>query len=114
MGFASGTGLTGQGSIDLGGLVTVNEVAAHLEVAAEFGTITGVSPVRRTHKQAFYCIGLTPSGGPLTGIFIVTFAAYLQVECESHPFATGDHRLADTLYYDIAQGCEMYLEVDWD
>lgn len=114
MGYTSASGLTGRGTLDLGGVQLVNEIAAHLEVPAEFGTLAGVSPVRRTFKHAWYGIGLTPTGGPLTGIFVVTAQFYLQVECESRPFSTGDHRNADTLYYDIAEGCEMYLEVDWD
>jgi hypothetical protein len=114
MGYITGTGLTGVGSIDLGGQVLVNEVAARLEVPSSFGTLTGVSPVRRTHKQAFFCIGFTGTGGPLTGYFLTTWAMYLQIECFSHPFPAGDHRIADTLYYDLAEGCEMYLEVDWD
>lgn len=113
MGFVSASGLTGQGTLDLGGVQTVSEVAAHLEVPSDFGTLAGIPPVRRTFKHAWYGIGLTPTGGPLTGIPILTAQFYLEVECESRPFASNDYRLADTLYYDIAEGCEMYLEVDW-
>lgn len=113
MGFISGTGLTGQGSIDLGGVQSVSEVAAHLEVPSPFGTLSGVPPVRRCHKQAWFGIGLTPGAGPLTGVPLITWHDYLKIECESHPFASDDLRIADTLYYDIAEGAEMYLEVDW-
>lgn len=113
MGFVSTSGATGQGSLSLGGVQTVNEVAAHLEVQATEARVVGVSPVRRVWKQAFYCIGLTPTGGPLTGIFIVTAAFYLQVECESRAFANNDLRPADTLFYDVGPGGQMYFEVDW-
>lgn len=113
MGFVSASGLTGTGTLSLGGVQTVNEVAARMEVQATLARVVGTSPVRRVWKQAFYCIGLTPTGGPLTGIFIVTAAFYLQMECESRPFANTDYRLADTLYYDVGDGGECYFEVDW-
>lgn len=92
----------------------MNEIASRVETVATLATLVGVSPVRRVYKQCWVGIGLTVPGGPLTGFFILTFHKFIEVECESHPFASGDHRSADTLYYDIQDGGVMYLEVDWD
>lgn len=113
MGFTYIDDASGQGSLDLGGLQDVSEVAAHLVTPADLAVLTGVTPVRRVHKQAFYCIGVTPADGPLTGIFIASAWWYLQLETESHPFGSFDHRAADTLYYDVGPGGVMYFEVDW-
>lgn len=113
MGFTYISDASGQGSLDLGGVRTVSEVAARLVTPAELAVLTGASPIRRVHKQAFFCIGWFPDGGPLEGIFIATAWWYLQVECESHPFASSDLRIADTLYYDVGPGGVMYFEADW-
>lgn len=113
MGFITVGDATGRGSLDLGGVQTVSEVAARMVTPATYATLTGVSPVRRVHHQAFFCIGVLPGGGPLEGVFIATAWWYLTLECESHPFSSLDLRNADTLYYDVQEGGVMYFEVDW-
>jgi hypothetical protein len=113
MGFVNTFTASGQGSLSLGGVQTVSEVAAYIVTFAPEATVVGVAPVRRVWHQCFFAIGLTASGGPTSGIFFPTFWKYLEVETESNPFATGDLRLADTIYWDVSPGGVMYFEVDW-
>lgn len=114
MGFITTSTAAGQGSLSLGGLVTVNEVCVHVLAFATGGHRYGVTPVRRYFNQAWYGVGFTPGAGPTAGLFIVTFAKFSEYDTETTLFPTGDHRPADTLYWDIPPNGLMYLEVDWD
>lgn len=114
MGFHVETGVTGQGSVSLGGVVEVTEVAAGLVTPAELTTISGHTPHRRLHHQAWYGIGLnSPGGGPFTGIPLIIWHKFHSVENETHIFDTTDHKFVDTLYWDVEPGGEIFLEVDW-
>lgn len=113
MGLVNTFTASGQGSLDLGGLRAVNEVSGHIVTPADFATLAGAAGVRRVHQQGWYGIGLTPSGGPTTGIIVITFWDYIRMETWTDLLKLAHTVLADTLYWDIYAGGVMYLEVDW-
>lgn len=106
---------SGQGSlvINSGAIQTILEADAKIVTPATFAVLTGVSPVRRVHQQAWWGIGFTAGGGPLAGLFLVTWAKYLEWESEVHTLQPFGQPLADTLFWDVKPGGVMYFEVDW-
>lgn len=112
MGFIVVSAATGTGSQSLGGQVNVNEVAAGVNVLATESRIAGVSPVRRVWQQSWYGLGFTPSAGPFTGIPVITWWRFQQMEAET-TLIVGVQAVADTLYWDVWPGGECTFEVDW-
>lgn len=113
MGFVTTSTASGQGSIDLGGLQSVNETAAVLLTAADLAHFVGASPTRRTYQQAMWGLGYTLTGGPMVGTFAVTWHRFLTFEAEDVFFPTDGLIVADTLFWDIPDGGVMYFEADW-
>lgn len=113
MGFVFTSTASGQGSLSLGGLVPPTEVAASIVTPADLAVFTGVSPVRRVHKQAWYGLGAIAAGGPLAGLFICTWFKYVEMEIESLQRAQPWFGQVDTLVWDVYPGGVMYFEVDW-
>lgn len=113
MPFATTSTASGQGSLAVGSLQSLTEIAAHIITPADFATLVGASPVRRSYRQAWYGVGFTPSAGPLAGVFLPTWWRYLEIETEDFMFPAGALPLADTLYFDVHAGGVMYFELDW-
>jgi hypothetical protein len=112
VGLISVASATGQGSASLGGLQAVNEVAAGLVTLSTEFRLAGASPVRRLWQEAWYGLGFTPSGGPFDGLVVISWWRFMQMENETH--APGSvFAQADTLYWDVWPGGEIFLEVDW-
>lgn len=104
---------TGIGTQTLGGLQQVTEVAAKVNALATEAGVSGSSPVRRVHKQAWYALGFTPDGGPFAGLPVITWHKFVEVECED-TLAIGNPLVqADTLYWEVFSGGECTFEVDW-
>ncbi len=113
MGFVNTFTASGQGSLSLGGLQTVNEVSGFIVTPATFATFAGLPTIRRVHQQGWYGIGLTPGGGPTAGLIVITHWHYISMENWTDLAELTNTVLADTLYWDIEDGGVMYLEVDW-
>ena len=112
MGSVSVEDATGQGSISLGGLVAVNEIAAHIITPADFAVMTGVPGVRRVHQQGWYGVGFP---GTIVGVSMtwLSFWKYIDTESFTSIGLLHDTVPGDTLFWDIRPGGMMYLEVDW-
>jgi hypothetical protein len=113
MGYVTTFTATGQGTLSLGGLQDVNEIAARVVTLANEARTYGTSPVRRVFQQAWYGLAVTPGAGPLAGYVLVTFQKHLELECETTVLNSFGHLPGDTLYYDVYPGGVMYFEVDW-
>lgn len=113
MGYVNTFTASGQGSLSLGGVQTVNEVALVVQTLATEARTAGSSPVRRVWKQCFVAIGVLATAGPLSGVFLPTWWKYLEVESESNRFPPTALIEADTVYWDVQAGGVMYVEVDW-
>ncbi len=113
MGFITTSTASGSGSLSLGGMVSVNEIAGSILTPATFGTLTGTSPIRRAHQQGWYGVGFAVTGGPFPGAIIIMYSSYITLENWSDLLKLTDTVPADTLYYELQEGCVMYLEVDW-
>jgi hypothetical protein len=113
MGFVTINPATDQGTLDLGGVQQVNEVAWYVVTVADLVSIDGFSPVRRLHHQAWWGLGITPTAGPTSGIVLIRRWGFVSLEGESFIFPTNGLVEADTLYFDVQPGAVMYCEVDW-
>jgi len=113
MGYYVETAASGQGSASLGGLRDVSEIAAGLITLADVADVAGVAPVRRLHHQAWYGVGLTPGGGPFTGLELITWWKFHELENETTILNSFGHVLADTVYWDVRPGGVIFIEVDW-
>lgn len=113
MGFVTINPASGQGTLDLTGVQDVNEVAWFLVTPADLMDIDGFAPVRRIHHQAWCGLGITPTAGPTTGVVLIRWWSWVNMEAESHIFLPIGLVTADTLYFDVQPGGEMYFEVDW-
>jgi hypothetical protein len=113
MGFVNTFTASGQGSLSLGGVQTVNEVALVVQTFATEARTAGATPVRRVWKQCFVALGILATGGPTSGIFFPRWWKYLEVESESNIFPPTALIEADTIYWDVPDGGVMYVEVDW-
>lgn len=113
MGFVNTFTATGQGSLDLGGVQTVSEVAWFVVTPADLVSIDGFPPVQRIHHQAFWALTILPGAGPTAGVALARRWGYVSVFGESHIYPTTDLVEADTLYYDVFPGGVMYFEIDW-
>jgi len=113
MGYHVEYGCTGQGSVGLGGTYNITEGAAGLVTVASLASVDGYTPFRRLHRQAWYGVGITPGGGPFTGIPLITWWDFMRIENETHLLNAFANILGDTLYWDVRPGGEIFLEVDW-
>ncbi len=113
MGFVNTFTASGQGSLSLGGVQDVNEVAATVITLADLVSVDGSSPVRRLHHQAWYGIGVVGSTGPSAPPAVIQWHKWLQLEAETRQFGPFEHVAADTLFWDVQPGGVMYFEVDW-
>lgn len=113
MGFINTFTASGQGSLSLGGVQNVNEVSGFIVTPATYATLAGATGLRRVHHQGWYGIGLTPGGGPTSGLIVITWWDYIKMENWTDLAKLTHGVVADTLYWDIEAGGVMYLEVDW-
>lgn len=106
---------SGQGSlvIDGGTGHYITELVAKIVTPADFAVLTGVSPIRRVHKQCWFGLGFLAGGGPLAGDVIVNFGKYLERELEDIIMSIVSEPFADTIYWDVHDGGVMYFEADW-
>jgi hypothetical protein len=113
MGFVNTFTASGQGSLSLGGVQDVSEIAALVQTMADLASVDGFSPVRRLHHQAWYGLGITPVGGPTSGVVVIVWDKFVHIEAETTLLGAFNHLGADTLYWDVQPGGVMYFEVDW-
>jgi len=103
--------LSGHGTDSFGGGQSIVDVFLQLTVAGDLVKFDGFPPVRRVHQAGWIGLGFAPSG--IYPDFIL-WSKFLELEATDLSNLAGDSVIhADTIYWDLTPGTEIYVELIW-